>query len=603
MSDSLAAPAAAPTYLRIAREDGSFDTKVQEIRPRFRSHPQAPLFASSSDAQRTFEQLLTEVTSERPQLHGREIIEHIRQAGLVSLWFFLRVICGHSGPYDRLNDTIDLDLCNFRQSDYCMKPGARAAIVLPRSFYKSTIGTHGALTWEATRNGDIRARIVNAIAGKAHNFKMVAQRNIDSNALYALCYPECVPDSGTPRWNENEFVMPSRSRYYPEPTIKASGVDGAAEGDHHDLIILDDLIGLDDLDGNKQASLSMESARTWFTTNTRTLLTSVREGRVIAVFTRYAMDDVYAPIMDDAHTYVGVNDADFLPRHDGTWAVYYRQVIEDEIAVKPEVMDKGEYEKLLKEAPWVAITQYGNKPQATGISEFASYPTKKCHTATVEGKDGKRRLCVIRDAEPYDESESNTIAIALDKCQGIMTIDPAGSDKMTSGRTSRSSVGVWFMDSHGNAYRVWQKVGYLSIDEVFDGVFEGHEIFAGLLLGTIVESSAMQKILAPLIRMEESRRGKYVNAIPQPAKGDKLARIRSTLGWYLSQQKVYLAPGASREFEEERIAFPSRRMDVLDESEKALSYLKQPLGEEEVIEIEEREIEADYELTAEAFGY
>ena len=70
------------------------------------------------------------------------------ELGYVSLFFFLKYIAGSAGPYNEINEDLHLEMCNFRQSDYCMNPGAHAACFVPRGFLKSTIMTHGGATWE-----------------------------------------------------------------------------------------------------------------------------------------------------------------------------------------------------------------------------------------------------------------------------------------------------------------------------------------------------------------------------------------------------------------------------------------------------------------------
>jgi hypothetical protein len=115
----------------------------------------------------------------------------------------------------------------------------------------------------------------------------------------------------------------------------------------------------------------------------------------------------------------------------------------------------------------------------------------------------------------------------------------------------------------------------------------------------------MQKILKPLLEAEQPRRGQYINPQPVLAKGDKVARIRSNVGYYLSQGKVYLADGYSQEFIEEKELFPMSeyRMDVLDESEKALTLLRKPFSPAELSEYEEQDERYEEFTTENVVGY
>ena len=100
----------------------------------------------------------------------------MRQAGLVNLWFFLKVIAGAYGAYNELDDDLNLDMCNWRQSDACMAPGARFMALMPRGFRKSTIFSHGANSWMLTRDSEEAIRLVNAIISRAEGYGMRPRR-------------------------------------------------------------------------------------------------------------------------------------------------------------------------------------------------------------------------------------------------------------------------------------------------------------------------------------------------------------------------------------------------------------------------------------------
>ena len=135
-------------------------------------------------------------------------------------------------------EVINLDMCNWRQSDSCMSPGARWMALMPRGFRKSTVFTHGANAWLLTRNGNEKIRLVNAIISRAEDFKYLTQRTFDSNALYAALYgpgwsnadgssiSSRVPAPNSKDWNAEKMVMPNRSRFAVEPSIKAAGITG-----------------------------------------------------------------------------------------------------------------------------------------------------------------------------------------------------------------------------------------------------------------------------------------------------------------------------------------------------------------------------------------
>jgi len=67
------------------------------------------------------------------------------------------------------------------------------------------------------------------------------------------------------------------------------------------------------------------------------------------------------------------------------------------------------------------------------------------------------------------------------------------------------------------------------------------------------------------------------------AVGDKMVRIRTNLGPYLTAGLIHLTDTTSIEFNEERLGFGpgSTKLDVLDESEKAISWLISPLSDDD----------------------
>ena len=571
-----------------------------------RAHPNAPLFSNKEDAREVLNQVFTTAQSGNFSTSNAEIREYLRQAGLVSLWFFLKVIAGYSGPYERLNADLSLDMCNFRQSSKCMGVGARAAMFVPRSTYKSTIFTHGAASWEALRNPELRMVIVNATAGRAKDFKMIAQRTFDTNAFFAWLYPEAVGKKAKGRWNEDDMVVPTRSRYFKEPTIGALGVGAAGEGDHYDAMILDDLIGLEDLDSNSQAAAGMEHAKAWYDTNSHALLVSPAKSRILAVATRYAIDDVYEIMMKNAKEFIGYKDPSFNTSPNGKFSIYYRLALEvnpetlEEEPIFPEELSKEVLDDIAQNDMWTFMTQYQNLPQKAGLAEFYQHEVKY---ATLHFDERSDRWLIVKNENRAGDPDGG--AITLSSCDVVMAIDPAGTEKGVTAKTSRSSIGIWAMDSRENVYRIWEKVGHLSVEDLFDAIFEGHKLLGGHIRTTIVESNAMQAIIAPLLRQEELRRNQYINPQPIPAKGDKVARIRNTLGLPLSHGKVFLCEGCRVNFQQEKDAFPlsTYKMDVLDESEKAISALKPPGKTEELLEEEFEEEEMMMGISNEVFGY
>lgn len=564
-------------------------------------HPKAPLFSEASNGKKVIEDLIQEASSPHPQVHVKEVREYFRQLGLVNLWFFLKFVSGHDGPYNLMNDTLHLSMCNFRQSLYCMKPGARAGIFIPRGMSKSTIFTHGPLPWELTRNGDLRFVIVNLVKEKSQEFMRMGKNTIEAGAMYGELYPECVPKKNADRWNMDEIVMPTRTRRFTEPSVAVRGITGSAEGGHFDVEVIDDPIGLESLDAQYQAGAGVAQAKKWLETNMYALLDSWRTSRILYINTRFAIDDPGQDLINDCESVHGFEDEEIIPIKGGAWAIYYRQAIERGKSIYEE---KFPLESLLKmasdpEKRWTWITQYMNKPTQAGLAEFNQYEVKLARLEySLEEKDFL--LWRVGDSN----FQEKTTAIRLSECDVLMSIDPAATDTGVTAKTSRTSIGVWARAWDDTYYRIWSRVGYFAIDTLIDNIFLGHSVFKGYIRGTIVESNAFQKVLKKLIDNEQVKRGVYVNAIPRASFTDKKARIRSALGVPLARGAIYVCEGAGEEFIEECRIFPMSdvRLDVLDESEKSISLLVKPMTEGEVLEKELDEEEREVDVIG-AFGY
>jgi hypothetical protein len=595
------------TYKRIANGDGS--VTVFEIPRHFaiRKHKEAPDFPSFSVGQKLIVDLFSDISSSHPTTNVRSTLDLMRQAGLVNLWFFLKVIAGAYGPYSDLDDNLNLDMANWRQSDSCMAPGARFLALMPRGFRKSTVFSHGADAWELTRDGNHRIRVVNAIISRAEGFKYLVQRTIDSNPLYAALYgpgwtmpdgsviPSRIPVPSSKNWNDEIMVMPTRLKFAPEPSIKSAGVTGSGEGDHHTYINIDDPIGLDAIDWQYQATTMMENAKKWMNTNLSALLITPKQDRIGIVGTRYAQDDCYAPFVADAKEVVGVVDEDTVPVPGGTWSVYYRLVQEEGQMIAPNIIDE---EQLAKMDSWTAALQYWNKPKKSGMNEFMKYVVKPCRLFN----DSASNLFLISFRDELTDEVRTLNAATL---TGVISTDAAATDRNISILTCRTSVAVHFMDEQNRDFRVWSKVGYFTMDQVFDSIFEAWKMFPGLLEATLFETNAMQKGIYQLLEKEQDKRKVFINLREAPAKGDKLARIRAVLGWFFAQGLIYSTPEASIEFQQEKDAFPSKHLDVLDETEKALSWMRRPANVEEIALADIAEAEHAMEMVESdnAFGY
>jgi len=538
-------------------------------------HPLSPHFATPTSAAEYFPSVAAELSSGHST--NREGYNLIRELCRVSYYSFMNGILRFSGIYDGLEDDLSLDMMNYRQSSLCEQPGAKAATFMPRGFSKSRVFTHGGLTFDFIRNPDESAIIVNAIYDKALEFLHFVERNFDSNEAMAYFFPEFVPGNGKGQVTDKVLILPNK-KAPGEVSCKCFGLTGAAEGGHFDILQIDDLVGLDSLDQNRQSTAQMGTARKWFQTNQRALR-KTRDSRIIVAATRYALDDCYADIYGSCHSVTGWTKGDLQPDPLGSWDVYYRLVEEDGKYLRNNVMDEKGLKELMESDFWAAMTQYYNSPMKAGLAEFAEYKVKECELLE-DDEDGR---LWIRRKDPNRLDGDSEMEIALSSCDLCITTDLAATEDNMKAKSCRSAILVWAEDSRENLYLLWSKVGFFSFEQSMDYIFLAARAFGMYSSGSLIENNAFQKIVKPWVEREQSRRNVYVNPIAINARGDKKARIRTAFGIPLVKGKIWSTPEAAKPLIEELKMFPmsDNRLDTLDASEKAFVFLQRPATEEE----------------------
>jgi hypothetical protein len=497
-----------------------------------------------------------------------ELKELLREAGYVSLWFFLKYIAGYSGPFDLLNDDLHVEMCNFRQD--LLKPGSRGALFLPRGHYKSTIITEGATGWELLRSPWLRVRITNAIADKAQDFLKTVKAMFETNDLIRELYPEYVPQRSQEAWNDTVLTLHRsvRGKTYREGSVEYGGVGGASEGHHYDLHVVDDMIGLASLNSTRSSNATMMSTENWFWSSEKPLLVSMRNSRVIVVGTRYAVDDVYDSIIKKAFRQVGYPLQSFEPV-EGSWEIYYRKGIEDGNIIFPEEFTKEAYDELAKNDWWTYVTQYLNDPREAGLAELTSYA---CKAAEMDYSEADNEWFLLIAGE----------TIPLSTCDVIMAVDPAATERYVSSKTSRSVVLVLATTPKDQKVIIALNAGYVPPTTMFDWMFQNARKWGLYLRSTFLESNAGFKVLAPILLKEERTEGVSLHLRPFASAGDKDARIRSVLQPELNKNLIHSLDAYKHLVNEELSSFPqSRKKDIVDCLSIAVSNRIRPESVEE----------------------
>ena len=543
----------------------------------FIPHPDAPLFNNGDEGRATMAHLINEVTSDN--FHPTpEVLELLRQASLVSLYFFLKYIAGAYGPYGDLSDHLHVEVANFRQR--MLHAGARGAVFLPRSFYKSTVCTHGAIAWELLRDPNLRVGLVASNSDMAEQFMGPAKMVFEANPLVEILFPDHCPAKGENGnviekvWNNRRIVMPNRTIQMPEPSIKTLGAGGSAAGNHFDLLSVDDLVSEKELDSDRGVGADMVKKSQWFSTNQDTLLISPKKSRVFLSATRYAVNDPYDQVFSELRKKTGYWDE--LPykinTEIGLWDVYYRMAIEKDRYIFPEKMGKKELDRIYKKDQWAYFTQYLNNPFSAAATEFIQYPIKEC---TLDNTTGRGITIHF-----FHNGEHETVN--LRDCEVTIGVDPAASEKKASNKTSRTAIIVRARDHLDRHFYIDGAVGYFSPREFYTNIFGLAGKYRDYIRSTNFEVQAAFKfVFNTLVEMQndhkENRPKLRLRKItPLP---DKDGKIRNFLQPLLEMGLMYATPMISKPIKEELEVFPGgTKRDTLDAMELADRYSFKPKG-------------------------
>jgi hypothetical protein len=530
-------------------------------------HPLAPHFAQP-DRDKVLEELLVALASSEGLSHPETVLL-LREASLVSLFFFLKLVASHSGPYDKLSWDLHVDLCNFRQT--ALAEGSKCAAFLPRSSFKSTIMTHGGAAWELLRNPDLRIGIFSSKYERAAEFMHTTQRIFDDNAAVRELFPEYTPSGAYgSRWNDREAVLPNRSKTYPEPNLKAHSAGGSTAGVHVDLAVFDDIIDDSQLNADHGATADLYRMRNWLFTNMRTLLVS-QKSRTILSATRYALDDPYEDIMLDAHKqagYWGELSTAYPKRAEGEWDVYYRRAIEQDQSIFPAAYTVESLTRLASSDPWTYQTQYLNDPKAASVLEFLSYKVREASIDFDAGLgDFVVELSLGREVEK----------IRLGDCDVVVGVDPAASSKYVSQRTSRTAYVLMLRDYKDRYIFIEARRGYWAPSEYIDRIFELCKKYNYAQRAVAVEMQAGFKVLEDVFRQEQHRRNVFLNVRSISALAKKEDTIRNVWQPVLNDGRVFAVTDNCLELLSEVSLFPSSpAKDLLDAGKIAISFSRLP---------------------------
>lgn len=295
-----------------------------------------------------------------------------------SFWWFLRIAFGadaymRHNPNDRwLTSRLHRPICDWLEArvrewesnrSAHIKRRLKVALIIPRSFGKTVIGTKCLSMWAQLRHPDISSFIGSEIVSRAVDFlrpiKSIYSGD-DPHSWFTWLYGKWYNPER--EWSAYSIVHGARhSVARSEPSWGTWGVESGITGDHPDWGVLDDPLSEDKIRESGQwiavVNQSVAALRPAFRTDSFFLLS----------LTRYRDNDVVGSFIatEGVRSWIGMPSSDdrFRVREDGEWDVYYLQALDGSgNSIFPEVWSTGELKKYEATRPVEFAAQMMNEP-------------------------------------------------------------------------------------------------------------------------------------------------------------------------------------------------------------------------------------------------
>ncbi len=227
----------------------------------------------------------------------KSTIESLRKACKENLFFLARAVLG----FQDLDEYVHLPICKMLE-DY--EVNTKTIIVLPRDWFKSSVGSVAYTIWRAIKNPNIRILICQNSHSNACKKLQAIKQLFEKCQLLRALFPEILPTSSN-RWS-SECLELNRTAAHPEGTFEAAGTGTAVTSRHYDLIIEDDTVApeKDALKGliQQPTQLEIEKAIGWHKLAMPLQIHPTKSQRVV-IGTRWAERDLIGHILEEEPEY------------------------------------------------------------------------------------------------------------------------------------------------------------------------------------------------------------------------------------------------------------------------------------------------------------
>lgn len=434
-------------------------------------------------------------------------VAHLRIKAKKDLFFCCYSILG----YDKLSPVLHGEVCNWHKDT---ETELYRLCLLPRSHYKTTIGTIGDTiqtvlpddlgdsVYPRNLGTDLRLLLAHEKHESASRFLFSITQHFTQNPVLTALFPETVPNPRQHRINRYELELPRKS-IWSEPTIDTMGVGGKNQGRHYNKIKLDDIYGAEARDSKAERANTIM----WFDNVPAYFITPATDQMDI-YGTRWAFDDVYAHV---------------IKTYGDQLKTYRRAAIENGKPIFPEQFTIKSFE-ILRKNPKIWNAQYANNP-SEGAAKF------KDEWLRYYNKSGRDIVIINHDGPEH---------VSFDSLDRIILIDPA--------ITGLTGIAVTGTDKKNRVFVLEAIKKVLKPEELLSLLFS--LVFKYNPRTVVVEEVVFSALFEPLIQREMSLRNK---------------RFRIDMHKVGKVEKEIRVDGLSNYFAASQIFFNTDQEDLIEE--------------------------------------
>lgn len=228
---------------------------------------------------------------------SQEALDKLRTKCKQSLFFLARAVLGFTDLDKDIHRPICVALQNYQKNN-------RMLIILPRSWFKSSVASIAYPIWRAINNPNVRILIAQNSMTNAKKKIFSIKQIFEGNGLFRALFPDLLPGKDKP-WSA-ECLVVNRTLNAPEGTFEPAGTGTAVTSRHYDLIIEDDTVApdFDQMTGDIQQPTSVEIDKSigWHKM-CHPLLLHPLKSQILVVGTRWAQEDLLGWIMKHTKNY------------------------------------------------------------------------------------------------------------------------------------------------------------------------------------------------------------------------------------------------------------------------------------------------------------